>query len=78
MIHHHLVVLYQIHFSLVFLIEVVLALTVRVTLLEHRRGAALVSPTESVLPVVILTQVVVEGLLAMDWLVRNAQASIRV
>ena len=78
MVHHHLVVLYQIHFSLVFLIEVVLALTVRVTLLEHRCSAALVSSTESVLPVVILTQVVVERLLAMDWLVRNAQASIRV
>ena len=76
MVHHHLIVLYQIHFSLVFLVEMVLTLTVSVTLLEHRRGAALVSSTERVLSGVVLAQVVVERLLTVDRLVGNAQASV--
>ena len=74
-VHHHLIVLYQIHFSLVFLIKVILTLAVCVTLLHHCRCARFVSSSETVLPLVVLAQVVVESSVSMGWEILRAQAT---
>ena len=74
-IQHHLVVFHQIHFSLVFIIEVVLTLAILITFLCHCGGVALVSGSKPVLSLIVLSQVVVERALAVSWCVLHAQAT---
>ena len=77
-VHHHLVIFDQVHFSFVFGSEVVLTLAVEVTLLDHGGGVALVSLAEAVLSLVVLAQIVVERVFAVGSSVGHAQASGRV
>ena len=77
-IQHHLVVLHEVHFSLVFFTKVILTLAVLVTFLCHRCCMALISGSKPVLSLIVLSQVVVECTLAVSWYILAAQATGRV
>ena len=77
-VHHHLIVFDEIHFSLVFWSEVVLTLAVEVTLLRHGGSVALVSLAEAVCSLVILAEIIVECVLSVSSSVSDAEATRRV
>lgn len=74
-VHHMLVVSDQGHLSFELGIEVILSLSVHITLFSHRGGVALLALAESIPLLIILTQAVVEGILAVAGLVHDAHAA---
>ena len=74
-IHHHLIVPDKVHLPRELGIEVILTLTVGITLLLHGCCVTLISLTKSVHPLVILSQIVVERALSMCWGILNAKTS---
>ena len=74
-VHHHLIVPDKVHLPRKLGIEVILTLTVGITLLLHGCCVTLISLTKSVHPLVILSQVVVERALSMCWGILNAKTS---
>ena len=74
-IHHHLIVPDKVHFPRELGIEVILTLTVDITLLLHCSCVTFISLTESVHPLVILSQIIVERAFSMCWGILNAKTS---
>ena len=74
-IHHHLIIPDKVHLPRELRVEVILTLTVDVTLLLHGCCVTHVSLTESVHPLVVLSQIVVERALSMGWSILNAKTS---
>ena len=74
-IHHHLVISDKVHFPRELRVEMVLTLTVDVTLLLHGCSVTHISLTESIHPLVILPQIVVECTFSMSWSILNSKTS---
>ena len=74
-VHHHLVVSDKVHFPRELRVEMVLTLTVYVTLLLHGCSVTHISLTESIHPLVIMPQIVVECTFSMSWSILNSQTS---
>lgn len=70
-VHHVLVVCDETHFTFELRIEVVLALRESITLLLHGRAVAPLFVSEAVILNIVLPQTVVEGALAMGWVVHE-------
>ena len=74
-VHHHLVVSDKVHFPRELRVEVILTLTVDVTLLLHGCSVTHISLTESIHSLVILSQIVVECTFSMSWSILNSKTS---
>ena len=78
LVQHHLVVLNEVHFAFILLTEVILTLTVLVSLLCHRCCVTHVSLSKAVLSLIVLSQIIVERSLSMGWDILRTQASRKV
>ena len=74
-IHHHLIIPDQVHLPRELGIEVILTLTIDITLLLHGCCVTLISLTKSIHPLVILSQIIVERALPMCWGILNSKTS---
>ena len=75
LVHHHLVVPHEIHFSVELRVEVILTFAVDVPLFLHGGRVALVPLAKPVHPLVVLPQIVIERTLSVGWGVLHSQAS---
>lgn len=74
-VHHHLVVFDEAHLSLKFGVEMILCLSVHISLFGHRGGMTFLTVAKAIAFDIVLTQTIVKGLFSVGRMVHFSKAS---